>query len=122
MLTDQAEIAKRWQDFFSPPLLRYYYTSEYSALSNLAGKLGMFGTLGILVALAGWVSCGLCTRNRFWLGLLWAVGLGALIEIMQVYLPPMIADASDIGIYATGYAAGYIVLAIVMGRPYRGST
>ena len=122
ILDDQTEIAKRWQDFFTPPLLRYYYTSEYSALSNLAGKLGVFGTLGILVAFTGWVSCGLCTRIRFWLGLLWAVGLGALIEIMQVYLPPMIADASDIGIYAIGFATGYIVLAIVMGRPDGGST
>ena len=120
LLRDDVEILARWQEFFTAPLLRYYYTSEYSAISNLAGKLGMFGALGILIAMAGWIRVGSCSAKRFWIGLIWTTGLGAIIEVMQVYLPPLVSDASDVGIYSCGYAMGYVVTSIVMGRTKHG--
>jgi hypothetical protein len=35
---------------------------------------------------------------------------------MQIYLPPLIPDASDVGIYSAGFALGYVVTAIVLGK------
>ena len=107
---------ERWRRFFVPPLLRYYYASEYSAFSNLAGKIGMFAILGVLWGLVGWTRMGRCTTSRFLFGLVWALMLGIAIEVMQVYLPPMIADASDIGIYGLGYIFGYVATAMVFGE------
>jgi len=49
-VVDAAELQQRWADFFTYPLLRYYYTSEYSALTNLAGKILSFNVLGGLIA------------------------------------------------------------------------
>ena len=107
---------ERWRTFLAPPLLRYYYTSEYSAFSNLVGKIGMFAILGVFWGLVGWTKTGRCTTSRFWFGLVWAIVLGVAIEVMQVYLPPMIADASDIGIYGTGYAIGFLVIVLILGE------
>jgi VanZ family protein len=107
---------ERWRTFFLPPLLRYYFGSEYSAFSNLAGKFGMFAILGVLWGLVGWTRMGRCTTSRFLFGLVWALMLGIAIEVMQVYLPPMIADASDIGIYGLGYIFGYVATAMVFGE------
>jgi hypothetical protein len=115
-LHDDREITARWNEFFTAPLLRYYYTSEYSALSNLAGKLGMFGVLGILLAIAGWIRMGSYSLRRFCIGLAWTFAIGVLIEVMQIYLLPLIADASDVGIYSAGFALGYVVTAIVLGK------
>jgi glycopeptide antibiotics resistance protein len=116
ILQDDREITNRWNEFFTAPLLRYYYTSEYSALSNLAGKLGMFGVLGILLAIAGWIRKGSCSSRRFCIGLAWTFAISVVIELMQIYLPPLIPDASDVGIYSTGFALGYVVTAIVLGK------
>ena len=76
----------------------------------------MFGVLGILLAIAGWIRIGSCSTRRFCIGLAWAFSIGVLIEVMQIYLPPLIPDASDVGIYSAGFALGYVVTAIVLGK------
>lgn len=122
ILTNPEIIRARWRAFFSWPLLRYYYTSEYSAFSNLLGKLIVFGVLGVLVALASVVSArgtsavGESVRWGFWLGMVWSLGLGVVIEVAQVYLPPILGDMSDIGIYAVGYGLGFW-LSLLVVRP-----
>ena len=113
ILHDGELIRNRWSEFFTPPLLKYYFTSEYSALTNLAGKLGMFGVLGMFWAVAGFVQTGQCSLRRFWIGAAVSLSLGGTIEITQVYLPPMVADASDSAIYTIGYAMGYLLVFVL---------
>jgi hypothetical protein len=115
ILHDGELIRNRWSEFFTPPLLKYYFTSEYSALTNLAGKLGMFGALGMFWAVAGFVQTGHCSLRRFWIGAAASLFLGVTIEITQVYLPPLVADASDSAIYTIGYAMGYLLVFVVSG-------
>jgi hypothetical protein len=53
--------------------------------------------------------------RRFWIGAAASLFLGVTIEITQVYLPPMVADASDSAIYTIGYALGYLLVLVVSG-------
>ncbi|XZE54223.1 VanZ family protein [Planctomycetaceae bacterium SH139] len=100
-------LVERWKGFWTPPLLRYYYTSEYAALTNLAGKLGMFAAFGVCVAGWCWAKRGRHYRSVFVSGLFVAGGLGLGIEAAQVYLEPFHGDATDVLIYMTGYWVGY---------------
>jgi hypothetical protein len=106
---DPTQLAERWRGFWTPPLLRYYYTSEYAALTNLAGKLGMFAVFGVFVA--GWWWAGGRQSPRFvfvgWLLIAGGVGLG--IEVSQIYLKPFYGDATDVLIYIIGYCIGYAI-------------
>jgi VanZ family protein len=109
VITDPEVIVERWWGVLTPPLSRYYYTSEYSALTNLAGKMAMFGVLGMCIA--GY------SRSRqpypYWryfiVGLLMAAFMGCMIEVLQVYLAPFIADLSDVIIYLVGYGLGFVL-------------
>ena len=116
-VVDPLELQDRWSGFFTYPLLRYYYTSEYSAFTNLMGKMISFHVLGALVACYVMVlyrqfpfqpSSSLRSLYRTAIG--WAIGLsiaiGFVIEITQIYLFPLIGDFCDVGIYAFGAAIG----------------
>jgi len=117
VLRDENEIAQRWNDFWTPPLLRYYYTSEYSAISNLLGKIGMFIILGVCIHFAYWIRGSSQSMKRwFWLGAVWSILVGMIIEAGQIFLPPLIPDAFDIAIYASGFAIGFILSALICGE------
>jgi VanZ family protein len=116
-VVDPVELQDRWSGFLTYPLLRYYYTSEYSALTNLMGKVISFNLLGGLVAcyvifLFRQFPCGpnASLRSLYRTAMGWAIGLsiaiGLVIEITQIYLVPLIGDFSDVGIYALGAAIG----------------
>lgn len=109
LVTDPQSIAERWWGILTPPLSRYYFTSEYSALTNLAGKLAMFGVLGLCVA--GYVHSryGRPDRTPIMFGFLLAGMLGCMIEVLQVYVSPFIADFSDLLIYLVGYGSGVLI-------------
>lgn len=109
VITNPEVIAERWWGMLTPPLSRYYYTSEYSALTNLAGKLAMFGLLGMCIA--GYSrSRHPCPYRRYFIaGLLVAGFIGCTIEVLQVYLAPFIADLSDVIIYLVGYGLGFVL-------------
>ncbi|MCY2984038.1 MAG: hypothetical protein NTY15_10430, partial [Planctomycetota bacterium] len=64
---------------------------------------------------AGFVQTGKCSVRRFWTGAVASLSLGVTIEIAQVYLPPLVADASDCAIYVIGYALGYVLVFVVSG-------
>lgn len=122
-VVDPEVLDERWSGFFTYPLLRYYYTSEYSALTNLIGKLMSFALLGVFVA--GSILFGKHSANQSYRSsILWALGisiaLGLVIEISQIYLKPFIGDLTDVGIYATGASAGawlmvYLVKGVALG-------
>jgi VanZ family protein len=118
-VSDPQQIHERWWSMLSPPLLRYYYTSEYSALSNLAGKLAMFSMLGFLVAGFSLARDGRSSRWPLVSGLAITISLGLLIEISQVYLYPLIADISDIIIYLLGFGLGILFGKWLLNRGIR---
>ena len=107
VVADPDQLAERWQGFWTPPLLRYYYTSEYAALTNLAGKIGMFAVFGVFVAGWCWSKRDLSSGPVFVTGLLIAGGVGLGIEMAQIYLEPFHGDATDVLIYMIGYWGGY---------------
>ena len=115
-VSDPQVINERWWSMLSPPLLRYYYTSEYSALSNLAGKVAMFGMLGFLIVGYSLHRAGRSSHLPLVYGLVITCSLGLLIEIPQVYLYPFIADVSDILIYLLGYGLGILVGKWILDR------
>jgi len=118
VVDDPNQLAERWKGFWTPPLLRYYYTSEYAALTNLAGKLGIFVVFGVCVA--GWCWAGPKRHHRgvFVGGMCIAGGLGTVIEVSQIYLEPFLGDATDVVIYMIGYWAGYTAARITLfGTP-----
>ncbi len=103
----EEEAEARFSQLWVPPFVRYYFTSEFEAGANLAGKLIVFSILGFLFG--GWVT-SLKTRSGIgWSGVvvvLWTILLGATIEYLQVWLLPFIPDANDVLIYALGAVAG----------------
>ncbi len=107
VLRQEEVLWQRWQDSFSWPLVKYYYTSEYSAFSNLVGKLGAFSVLGGLFAMWSWIVYGRPNTVSFWMGVFLAGTLGVLIEGMQIFLPPIIPDINDVFTYILGYAIGF---------------
>ncbi len=72
----------------------------------------MFSVLGCLWFLANRKS----PQRAFWLGIGATLLLGVVIECSQVYLPPLIADASDVGIYALGYSMGFASLVAIFAN------
>ena len=116
-LCTAAEINTNWKYFWAPPFSKYYYTTEFLAASNFAGKALTFAVLGFLVAnlqhdrkvlqrdrkvltkkMAYWENC-------FYSGLIFLFAV--FVELPQVYLQPFIADASDVFIYLSGAAIGW---------------
>ena len=115
-LVDQELIAARWRDFFTPPLVGYYYTSEYRALSNLIGKTMVFAVSGILTALVAFTGRTLIWKKVFLIGFIWSGCIGIVIEILQLFLPPAISNATDIAIYVVGYSIGFFLVFLVVGN------
>ncbi len=117
---DPRYLQKRWSDFFTYPFLRYYFTSEYSALMNLLGKLLSFGALGALTTgclMFGQRSSHQETyRTSLFSSLLICLPIGGAIEIFQIYLLPFIGDLSDIGVYLVGtIGGGWMMMFLVRG-------
>ena len=103
---DPEIIAGHWLAFFTWPMSKYYYTSEFSAGTNVLAKLIVFAAAGYL--LHGAVHC---SKPKVRLGLRltgWAVifMVGTIIEVGQVYLTTGVSDASDVLIYLLGAALG----------------
>ena len=122
LVVDPSELQERWSGFLTYPLLRYYFTSEYRALTNILGKLLSFAFLGALVAccvmfgkptsavarnsdLGSYWVCSPFRSSLSWV-LPLSIAIGFAIEIGQIYLFPLIGDLSDVGIYALGASSG----------------
>lgn len=103
-VADPEQLTQRWSGFFIYPLLRYYYGSEYSAVTNLGGKVLSFSVLGCLIA-CDWIF-GKKSSSRFACLVLVAGLLGLIIEVSQIYLEPFIGDINDIWVYVLGALLG----------------
>ena len=80
-----------------------------NALTSVA-HFSEYAVLAVLVAVAagGWPPAG---RARLWAGV-YAVGLGALIEAVQVPLPYRDGQLSDVAMNAAGVAFGLVVVSL----------
>jgi VanZ family protein len=118
---DPVMLSNRATDFFQYPFLRYYYTSEFSALSSILGKLIGFGILGGLWVYsksrpvptgsvpmgAALVAGGLC------------LVLAAIIEGLQVFLPPLLPDINDLFLAFVGGTLGAWLVNFLIAVPWR---
>jgi len=114
-LQDPILLQNRMDGAWSAPLVKYYAGSEYSAYTVMLEKLTLFGAVG--AACCGWTNT-VSPRHRrsiFWLSLITATAAGIFIEWIQVYLPPLVPDFSDVTVYVFGYAVGYVLINILWG-------
>lgn len=96
----------RYESFWSLPLQKLYFQSEFRAASNVALKVGLFAPLGGLVAVAvkRWQKPP--KRALAWLAAA-AVALFALVvELGQLFLPGKVADVTDAGLAMLGVVLG----------------
>ena len=115
----EAEIETKWESFWAPPFSKYYYTTEFLAASNFAGKALAFAVLGFLV---GNLSHDQeipskkmpLVKRIFYMGLILSIAL--CIELPQVYLQPFVADASDILTYLSGATIGWMTHAFIADK------
>ena len=113
------EIDANWQAFLAPPFSKYYYTSEFLAASNFAGKALTFAVLGFLVGNFRHKQRPLRKQESRRAGILYIgfILLTALfVELPQVYMQPFIADASDIMIYMSGATIGWMTHAFFIAK------
>ncbi len=114
-----AEIETKWESFWAPPFSKYYYTTEFLAASNFAGKALAFAFFGFFVGNLRNDQSGLRKKKSrgkdslYW-GLI--VLLALCVELPQVYVQPFIADASDILIYISGAAIGWVMHDFLVDR------
>ncbi|QDS88326.1 VanZ like family protein [Rosistilla ulvae] len=109
-IASDAEVAYAWSQFWTPPFVKYYYTSEFMAGSNLMGKLIAFSILGGALCNAFSRPGQRVSPPRLascCVSLAIVVGAGVAIEISQIYLVPFYGDAADVLIYAVGAFCGW---------------
>jgi hypothetical protein len=116
VLRDSAEIGNRFSSAWELPLIKYYAGSEYNAYTNLLAKIGVFSLLGSIGF--GWqqASSQPAGRMLFWITAVTVIVTAFLIELLQVFLPPLVPDISDAFTYLLGYVAGYQVMRILWGK------
>ncbi|PAY16580.1 hypothetical protein CKO51_25735 [Rhodopirellula sp. SM50] len=104
-----------WEHFWDWPLAKYYFTSEFEAGSNVVLKLGLFAIVGFCFAVGVSKLAGI----RRAIAIVWVamavVVTATFIEVMQVYLKPHIADASDVLLYLSGATVGWLAYQFVFG-------
>ena len=106
-LGDPLKIQQRWQNFVTPPFLRYYFPSEYNAMTNFLGKALTLAGLGFLVSALENTFPLQSRANRF----KWVMGFilcfSFALEIGQVYVEEQVPDSTDILIYLFGGIFGF---------------
>jgi len=106
VLDDPERLRQRLDGFFNVPYARLQTGSPFNAVSDVLRKLLLFGGLGSLLTVS--VSTALpptpIRRIRLALVVLVTAGLSAVIEVLQVFLPPHVPDITDVltaGVAAT---------------------
>ena len=133
MAARSAQIAKRWRNLWNIPFgYAKYWSDPLEALSDVMLKLILFGILAAVLAHCfaslqtprGGGSTDragkpilLKTRRWIFYGLVLATvaGLALIIEMLQVYLPPHVADSTDVLLATIG--AGFGLLAVTSIAP-----
>ncbi|MEM7557904.1 MAG: hypothetical protein AAF394_02150, partial [Planctomycetota bacterium] len=119
VVTDLALLQERAWGIFTVPFARAHSSSEFSAGVNILLKWIAFGTLAFLVY--GWSSRtkhlpeAPTLKNAPW-GILFFGGavMGIAIELGQVFLFPLVPDATDWITYSLGMLIGTIAFRLLM--------
>ena len=108
---DKAEVRARLEGFFRTPFAGLFTGSVLNALSDVGRKMLFFAVLGILLAMIGipraWPPA--IRRTAYALLVLYAAGLGAVIELLQVLVPPHVPDMTDVVLYTAGAVIGLVI-------------
>lgn len=116
VVTDRDLVRERLSGIFAVPFARAQKASEMEALANLSLKIAMFASLGFLIT--RWiVVVGIKTRVVAVVVLTaWILLLGIAVEVSQGFLLPLIADVTDLVLYAFGGALGVFVHRLLYPR------
>jgi glycopeptide antibiotics resistance protein len=112
LVDDPHEIKTRYEGFYSMPFAGLTGGSHLEAVLNALTKLLFFAPLGAFLALAVIpLPIPRPIRRILLAGLLLAVaGIGASIEMTQVFLRPHVPDITDVILYTAGAAGGMLVV------------
>lgn len=119
VITEPALLRERAIDIFTVPFARAHRSSEFAAGVNILLKWIAFGTLAFLIC--GWRSRRKPSsespklKNAPWGTLFFggaAMGLG--VELGQVFLSPLVPDATDWITYSLGMLIGTIAFRLLM--------
>ena len=106
---ERAVLEQRLQGILVVPFARAHSSSEFEAGQNILVKLVVFAALTFL--LSGWCS-RLRTKTTLRLAatvsIVGCIVLGLGIEVAQVFLPPLVPDATDFILYGTGALLGVL--------------
>jgi|688.fasta_scaffold127640_2 VanZ family protein len=98
------QIRSRFGLFFPVPLSRYYLKSEFAAFNLVFSKLVAFIPIGFLLGRLFDASEG---GKRMRVVVFSSVVLGILLELVQVFAPPLIPDFWDTIFYSFGGVVGF---------------
>ena len=115
---DLQQIKARYEGFFSIPFAGLSRGSHLDAVLDSLKKVLLFAPLGALLALAvAPLSVPRPIRRVLLAVLLVAVtGIGASIEMAQLFLLPHVPSVSDVILYAAGAAIGMLLASRMFGR------
>ncbi len=116
-VSDRQQIEERFKGIFTVPFARAHSSSEFEAGENILLKICVFAMLSGL--LSTWCS-QMNKRTRIWSVLLaggWIIVVSCAIEVGQVFLEPLVPDATDLIIYAVGACAGVLAARMLVPPP-----
>ena len=115
IVTDYNLIMDRMKAIWAVPFARAQRSTEFQAIENISLKLATFLLLGFF--LSGWLArLRLADRARLVVIAIWTLLLACAIEVSQVFLPPLIADITDIILYGVGTLLGVMLYRLLLPR------
>ncbi len=114
---DLEQLKARYEGFFSAPFARLCRGPGAGAVWEVLKPVSIYAPLGALLAMAvAPLSIPPAVRRLFLAFLLMAAaGVAASIEMAQVFLPPHVADVTDVLLCTAGAAIGMFVTARIAG-------
>jgi glycopeptide antibiotics resistance protein len=106
---DRDVVRGRLESFWAIPFAALYWSSPFTALTQMLLRLLLFAPLGALWALAASRARLDAVRRLLQVvGLAYAVGLALAIEVGQILMPSRVADPTEVLLCALGALAGLI--------------
>ena len=108
--TDRGLVASRYVDFFSLPFLILYRGDEFNALQQVLVRILVFAPLGAL-----WGYLGTQARTQsirrivVMAGVIYSAGVAFGIEVAQIFMPPKVADATEVAFAIAGAMLGVFI-------------